>query len=90
MLEINATSKFKKDRKRCIKRGYDMDLLNKVVNTLCIPAPLPPTNKDHELAGNHADHRECHITSDWLLIYHIDGNALYLERTGTHADLFGL
>lgn len=30
MLEINATSKFKKDRKRCIKRGYDMNPLNKV------------------------------------------------------------
>ena len=51
MLEINATSKFKKDRKRCIKRGYDMGLLIKIVNTLCIPAPLPPANKDHALVG---------------------------------------
>ncbi len=90
MLEINATSKFKKDRKRCIKRGYDMNLLNKVVNTLCIPASLPPANKDHGLAGNYAGRRECHITPDWLLIYRIDGNALYLDRTGTHADLFGM
>lgn len=53
MLEINATSKFKKDRKQCIKRGYDMSLLNKVVNTLCIPAPLPPANKDHDQTGKH-------------------------------------
>ena len=52
-----------------------MDLLNKVVNTLCIPAPLPPANKDHRLVGNYADRRECHITPDWLLIYRIDGNA---------------
>lgn len=89
MLEINATSKFKKDRKQCIKRGYNMSLLNKVVNTLCIPAPLPPANKDHGLVGNYVGRRECHIAPDWLLIYRIDGNALYLDRTGTHADLFG-
>lgn len=90
MLEINATSKFKKDRKRCIKRGYDMNLLNKVVNILCIPKPLPPGNKDHLLIGNFSGRRECHITPDWLLIYRIEGNALYLDRTGTHADLFGI
>lgn len=89
MLEINATSKFKKDRKRCIKRGYDMSLLNKVVNTLCIQKPLPPGNKDHLLIGNYSGRRECHITPDWLLIYRIEGNALYLDRTGTHSDLFG-
>ena len=34
MLEINATSKFKEDRKRCIKRGYDMGLLIKVVSKI--------------------------------------------------------
>ena len=64
MLEINATSKFKKDRKQCIKRGYDMSLLNKVVNTLCIPAPLPPANKDHGLVGNYVGRRECHIARE--------------------------
>lgn len=90
MLAINASSTFKKDRKRCIKRGYDMSLLNKVVNTLCIPAPLPPANKDHRLVGNYSGRRECHITPDWLLIYRVDGNELYLDRTGTHADLFGM
>ena len=72
------------------KAGYDMSLLNKVVNTLRIPAPLPPANKDHGLVGNYVGRRECHIAPDWLLIYRIDGNALYLDRTGTHADLFGL
>ncbi|WP_299296933.1 type II toxin-antitoxin system mRNA interferase toxin, RelE/StbE family, partial [uncultured Mobiluncus sp.] len=34
--------------------------------------------------------RECHIKPDWLLIYRIDGNRLilFLNRTGSHADLF--
>lgn len=34
--------------------------------------------------------RGCHITPDWLLIYEIDHDILYLylTRTGTHSDLF--
>lgn len=89
MLDLNISAQFKKDRRRCIKRGYNMGLLNAVVNTLLIPAPLQPINKDHPLSGNWINHQECHIQSDWLLIYRIDGNDLYLDRTGTHADLFG-
>lgn len=89
MLNLNVSSAFKKDRRRCIKRGYDMEPLLTVINTLKIPAPLPPQNKDHPLSGNWAGHQECHISPDWVLIYRVDGNELYLVRTGTHADLFG-
>ena len=89
MLELNSTSQFKRDRRRCIKRGYDMSLLVSVVDTLLIPAPLPAANKDHVLSGNWTGHQECHIQPDWLLIYRIEGDTLYLIRTGTHADLFG-
>ncbi len=90
MLNLNIAVQFKRDRRRCIKRGYDMDLLDHVVDTLMIPAKLPPLNKDHELSGNWAGFQECHIQSDWLLIYRIDGDELMLYRTGTHADLFGI
>ena len=88
MLELNATSQFKRDLKRCMKRGYDQKLLSGVIDILRIPAPLPPENRDHRLSGNFTGHRECHIQPDWLLIYRIEGNALYLDRTGTHTDLF--
>ena len=88
MLDLNATAQFRKDRKRCIKRGYDMNLLNEVIDILLIPEQLPPENKDHPLSGNWANHRECHILSDGLLIYRVKNNSLYLDRTGTHADLF--
>lgn len=90
MLNLNASAAYKKDLKLCKKRGYDLTLLNAVINTLLIPAPLPPKNKDHSLSGNLARKRECHILSDWLLIYQINGNELYLIRTGTHVDLFRL
>ena len=90
MLKLNYSSKFKKDYKRCQKQGRDMQLLQNVISILSIPALLPPQNKDHALSGNYAGNRECNILSDWLLIYQIDGNELYLVRTGTHAELFGI
>ena len=88
MLNINISSAFRKDRRRCVKRGYDMTLLAAVIDMLAIPEPLPPTNKDHGLSGDWVGFQECHIQNDWLLIYRIDGNDLYLARTGTHSDLF--
>ena len=90
MLALNSSSRFKKDFKTCIKRGYNMKLLEEVVNTLRIPEPLPKQNRDHSLSGNWSEHRECHILPDWLLIYQISNEELYLVRTGSHADLFGL
>ena len=52
--------------------------------------PLDEKYIDHKLIGNYQGCRECHITSDWLLIYEIseDELILYLTRTGTHSDLF--
>lgn len=88
MLNVIYSGQFKKDYKKCQKRGWEINLLKSVVAILAVPATLPPQNSDHNLTGNYAGHRECHITPDWLLIYEIDENNLYLERTGTHSDLF--
>ena len=89
MLDLRFGSQFKRDRRLCIKRGYDMVLLETVVDTLRIPALLSAQNKDHSLSGNWAGYKECHVSPDWLLIYQVKGNELRLVRTGTHADLFG-
>ena len=88
MLNVIYTGRFKKDYKKCIKRGLDIDLLKSVVNILALPATLPVKNQDNDLKGNYKGRRECHITPDWLLIYEVDGNDLYLDRTGSHSDLF--
>ena len=63
MLKLNLTSQFKHDLKLCKKRNYNIDLLNAVVNTLRIPAALPPKNRDHALKGNYTGRRECHISA---------------------------
>lgn len=90
MLTLNASTAYKKDLKLCKKRGYNLALLNAAINTLLIPKPIPAKNRDHSLSGNHAGERECHIAPDWLLIYRVNGNELYLVRTGTHADLLNM
>ena len=67
-----------------------MQTLKTVVELLAGGKPLPPANRDHALSSNWANHRECHITPDWLLIYQIKNDVLVLElaRTGSHSDLF--
>ena len=90
MLTIKYQAAFKKDYKRIVKRGYDMRLLEKVIELLANQKPLPEKNRDHQLSGAYAGCRECHITPDWLLIYEVADEELilYLTRTGSHSDLF--
>ena len=49
---------------------------------------LSEKNNDHNLTGNYVNCRECHIQSDWLLMYQLFDNDIILIRTRTHYDLF--
>lgn len=90
MLELVTTKQFRKDYKRMKKRGYDMNLLEKVIDLLQNAKPLDNRYRDHGLVGNYVGFRECHIMPDWLLIYAVDKEKLILtaSRTGTHSDMF--
>lgn len=88
MLDVRYSTMFKKDFKTCLKRGYDMTLLQQTIDTLRIPKSLSVKYKDHTLVGNYAGYKECHVLPDWLLIYKQTGDELLLNRTGTHSDLF--
>ena len=90
MLNVRYSTRFKKDFKICVRRGNQMALLQQAIDTLRIPAPLPIKNRDHNLSGKYVGYRECHIEPDWLLIYKQNDTELLLDRTGTHADLFGM
>ena len=88
--EIQRTSQFKKDYKMAVKRGCDINKLQKVVMILASGETVPEEYRDHPLRGNYSGYRECHIEPDWLLVYKITENVLVLTlyRTGTHSDLF--
>lgn len=90
MLDIILSNRFRRDLKALKKRGLDLELLNTVVDTLAARQPLADKHRDHPLTGDYAGFRECHILPDWLLIYRIDDDELFLllSRTGTHSDLF--
>lgn len=91
MYKIVYTNRMKKDAKLMQKRGKDMSKLTNVLSLLASGSPLPSQYKDHALTGNLQDFRECHIESDWLLMYQIYENTLILSATatGSHSDLFG-
>ena len=88
MLPIGRLTTFKKDYHRVKQRGKDLVELDEVIVMLAKEEELPDVYDDHALHGEWAGHRECHIEGDWLLIYKVEGNALYLVRTGTHRELF--
>lgn len=85
------TTQFKKDYKLALKRHLDIELLDNIIRSLSREETLPEKHKDHALTGDWAQHRECHIQPDWLLVYRIEDDVLVLTlaRTGTHSDLFG-
>lgn len=85
------SSAFKRDFKLMQKRGLPMDELKAFIELLrTSDEPLDAKYRDHPLAGRYAGYRECHVRSDWLLIYKKEADILVLtcSRTGTHSDLF--
>jgi mRNA interferase YafQ len=81
---------FLKDWQRLSHSGrYDMVRLKEAMMVLIAnDLPLGPEWLDHNLKGEWADHRECHIGGDFLLIYQVDSNWVNFVRTGTHSELF--
>jgi len=87
-LNIHYTTQFKKDYKRISKQNKDLSKIRDVIEKLVAGQLLEPKYHDHQLSGNWKGHRDCHIEPDWLLIYRVTGDDLYLERTGSHSELF--
>lgn len=88
--DIAITAQFKRDYKLTKKRGLRLEALAEAVTMLANGEALPEKNRDHALSGDYEGFRECHIASDWLLIYRIEDDVLVLvlSRTGSHSDLF--
>lgn len=88
MLRPVYTRQFEKDVKRAKKRGKDLEKFKAVAVVLLGEQALDPACRDHRLVGAWSGRRECHLESDWLLIYKVEPNQIVFERMGTHADLF--
>lgn len=90
--KIKYSKNFKKQLKKVIKQGKNIDKLLNVVEILSKGEVLDIKYKDHILIDNkyYRNCRECHIEPDWLLVYKYNNDELilYLVETGSHSDLF--
>ena len=82
------TRQFERDLKLAVRRGKNIEKFKIIARTLLAEQPLDAIHRDHRLVGSFAGRRDCHIESDWLLIYKIEEQRLIFERMGTHSDLF--
>lgn len=91
---VDTTSKFNKQLKKMIKHGKDIEKMIYVVECLANKIPLESKYKDHQLIDDktYKNCRECHITSDWLLIYKYENERLILVlfATGSHSELLNI
>ena len=90
---VFESKEYTRGRNRLSRRGFDLSILDNVVNLLASGERLPREYKDHPLRGDKMGRRECHVDAkpngDWLLVYKKIENALllYLVGTGTHVEL---
>jgi mRNA interferase YafQ len=93
MRTIDRASAFKRDYKREARGQHRATLdndLKPVLVSLATDQPLDAKYRDHDLSGDWAGYRECHVKPDLLLIYRkSDADTLRLARLGSHSELFG-
>jgi len=82
------TRQFAGDVKRVKSRSKNLEKLKILIRNLTEEQQIDAIHRDHKLIGDWQGRRECHIESDWLLIYKIEIDRIVFERTGTHSDLF--
>ena len=91
MRAIKYTHRFRRDyrREKSGRHGKALDAaLLAVVSLLAADMPLPHRHFDHPLSGEWADHRDCHVKPDLVLIYRKpDEENLELVRLGSHSEL---
>ena len=92
---VAHTNSFKKDVLHCYKQNFDLNELYRIIACLAKLETLPLKNHVHSLSGYGKERKgekfmECHIASDWLLIWvqKNDEMVLVFTNTGSHADLF--
>lgn len=90
MKELRPTSQFKKDYKKIKNQPKKRQKLFEILNKLANEMPIPQENRPHPLKGRMAGYMECHIESDFLLIWNDPNtNVIELVRLGSHSELFG-
>jgi mRNA interferase YafQ len=87
MLKIKQGRVFGKDVKRMVLQGRDIMKMFYPLFVLLNSQPLSPQYRDHPLKGKWKGYRDFHIEPNWVVIYRITEDFLFLARTGTHSEI---
>lgn len=89
MKTLRYSGQFKKDFKRFRKYPDKVVVLNKILEYLMRGEDIPKEYRPHKLAGQYKGCMECHVESDYLLIWKDEETGIvYLVRLGSHSELF--
>ena len=90
MYSLVFTHSFKKALKKCVERGCDRNVFMTAAGILEKNGKLPAEYKPHKLHGKYKGFWECHLQTDWLLVWTQNKKELILTftHTGTHDELF--
>jgi mRNA interferase YafQ len=90
MKEIKSGKQFKKDLKRYLNQPYKLKKLYALIEIMRSEESIPNEYKPHSLVGNFSGYMECHVESDFLLVW-VDetSNVIKLIRLGSHSEIFG-
>ena len=88
MRQVRFKPRCVRDLENVRKRNLNESRLYETLNILMNEGRLPMQFRPHKLSGKYAGLWECHVASDWLLVYDITETEVIVYRTGSHTDLF--
>lgn len=91
---VEYSAKFKKSLRKILKQGKNLEKLEKIIFKLANKEELELKYRNHNLVDDKKFKgcKECHIESDWLLVYKYIENelVLLLINTGSHSELLNM
>ena len=87
-MQIKRHKFFRKDELRVKLTDEQYQKRIEYLSLILTNEPLPSEALDHPLTGEYKGFREFHLAGDLLIIYTVREDILYLQRMGTHSQLF--
>lgn len=95
-LSLAFTPTFKRDLKSVVsKRKWNLADLESVLDLIADNTSesleiLKRRHGMHKLAGKWKGRNECHVANagNWLLVWRVQDDYAFIERTGTHDEIF--
>ena len=86
---LKPSTQFRKDYKKIANNPQKVAAFQRIANYLISEIPIPPIHRPNTLKGKYNGYTECHIESDFLLIWMDEEEGIVeLVRLGSHSELF--